>query len=35
LAVSHGDRQAIDQPEAMLDGSEHQITNVSPLTHLW
>ena len=23
-----GDRQAIDQPEAMLDGSEHQITNV-------
>jgi len=21
-------RQAIDQPEAMLDGSEHQITNV-------
>src|SRR2546430_4639301 len=23
-----GDRQAIDQPEAMLDGSDHQITNV-------
>jgi hypothetical protein len=21
----------LDQPEAMLDGSEHQITNVSPL----
>src|SRR5262249_10109129 len=23
-----GDRQGIDQPEARLDGSEHQITNV-------
>ena len=23
-----GDRQAIDQPESMLDGSEHQITDV-------
>ena len=23
-----GDRQAIDRAEAMLDGSEHQITNV-------
>jgi hypothetical protein len=24
----NGDRQAIDRAEAMLDGSEHQITNV-------